>query len=75
MKNLLTALAFVVLLGGGIFLDSLVVNAVCSLFPAIVGAGLIAMQIALWIILSVLTGGFIFAAAFIFAGAIRTSVS
>jgi hypothetical protein len=75
MKNFLTGLTFLVLFAGGIFLDSLAVNLICSMFPKLAGTWLTVTQVTLWTLLSALTGGLVFAISFLIAGAIRTSVS
>lgn len=75
MKNFLTAAVFLLLLSGGIFLDSLGVNFICSLFPKLAGAWLTVTQVTLWTVLAALTGGIVFAMSFLIAGAIRTTIS
>jgi hypothetical protein len=73
MKNLLTTLVFVLLFSTGIFLDSLLIDLVCSLF-SLAGTWLVVVQVILWIILSLFTGGIVFVISFLTAGMIYTTL-
>jgi hypothetical protein len=74
MKNFLIATIFLILVSLGIFLDSLLVDWICSFLTGVSAAWLVTIKVGIWAILSFFTGGIIFAASFIAAGAIKTTL-
>lgn len=73
MKNILIALCFIILIGLGIFLDSLFVNWVASFLGNSPIGWIILTKIVLWFMVAFFTGGPIFALSFILIGAIKTA--
>lgn len=75
MRTITTILVFVVFISLGIFLDSLAINFIMSFFKNISATWLVVSKICLWTLFAYFTGGLIFAASFVAAGAIRNSVN
>jgi cytochrome b subunit of formate dehydrogenase len=74
MKTILIILTFMLLISSGIYLDSMLVNFTISLLPKLSAAWLVFTKMFLWILLSIFTGGPIFAISFIITGAIKTEL-
>jgi len=74
MKTILIILTFMLLISSGIYLDSMLVNFAVSLLPKLSAAWLVFTKMFLWILLSIFTGGPIFAISFIITGAIKTEL-
>ena len=73
-KNVLIVSMFILALSLGIFLDSLLVSWIVSFFVRASLLTLATVKVVSWIVLSFFTGGPIFAIAFIFSGAVKTSL-
>jgi hypothetical protein len=77
MKNILTFLVFIIFLSAGVLLDSFIVNLIVDFFTNLGflrDKDLVIAKVGLWMILSLLTGGFIFFGVFVASGYIRTSL-
>lgn len=63
-----------ILVSLGIFLDSLIVDWIMSFLTNFNNIWQVVFRVSLWALLSLFTGGLIFAASFITAGAIKTTL-
>jgi len=74
MKTFLIVVVFASILSAAIYLDSLAIHWIISLFGKISRTWDITFKVALWTLFSFFTGGPAFAIAFILSGAIKTKL-